>query len=993
LSELPTGTITFLLTDIEGSTRLWESDPEAMRRAIARHDDLAATVIARHAGRLVKSRGEGDSLFAVFARATDAVASACALQQAFAAELWPGEQSLRVRMALHTGEADLREADYYGPVVNRCARLRAVAHGGQVLLSIATAEITRDSLPVGASLLDIGEQRLRDLTSPLHVFQLVHPDLPADFPALRSLDRLPNNLPLQWSSFIGREKEIAAVKQQLESTCLLTLVGPGGCGKTRLALQVAADLLEEFPDGVWLVELALLSDPALIPQAVASALDVREEPGRPLMQTLVDHIKTKHLLLILDNCEHVLTACAQLADALLRVCPHVRLLATSRERLGMSGETTFPVPSLSRPDPKRLPGGNGDLVASLSQYEAVRLFIERAVAVQPAFRVTRDNAQALVQVCHRLDGLPLAIELAAARVRALAVEQIDRHMDDRFRLLTGGSRTALPRQQTLRALIDWSYDLLSELERELFHRIAVFVGGFTLEAAESVCGADAGVGHWVLGVGKEPHGHQEQEGDQGVQHISTAPNAYEILDLLTSLVDKSLLVVEAKEGSVRYHLLETLRQYALEKLEASGRLEALRGCHRAYFLRLAEEAERKLYGVDSDKWLERLEAEHDNLRAALAWRPAEETDPDAGLRLASAIWYFWHVRGYFSEGRKWLAEKLADGAAGNKWRARALHGAGVLARNQGDFATARALAEESLAVKREMGDRQGIAASLNTLAVLALAQGDYAAAQRSYGESLQIERGLGNRQGITASLFGLGNVALEQGDYATARAHYEESLKMKRELGDRRGIAYAQASLGKVALCQADYTAARTLLEESLALRRYLGDKRGTANSLHELGKVAAFCAQFAEADALLTESMAIKRELGDKQGLATSLHSHGLVALERGEHEAARALFAESLHICQELENRRGITYALEAFAALAALQEQAVRAARLYGAAEALREMIGAPLPVNEREEHAHRVERVRAALDAAAFDAAWAEGRTMTITQAAKDAMQEN
>ena len=979
MSELPTGTVTFLLTDIEGSTTLWEQYPEAMPQALARHDALAAATVRQHGGVLVKSRGEGDSLFAVFARTTDAVTAACALQRALLAESWPAQTPLRVRMALHTGEADLRDGDYYGPAVNRCARLRAVAHGGQILLSAATAELVRDSLPEGAGLLDMGEQRLRDLTHSVHVFQLLHPALPSHFPSLKSLDALPNNLPRQLTSFIGWEKEMQEVRRLLASTCLLTLTGPGGGGKTRLALQVGGDLLEAFSDGVWLAELALLTDAALVPQAVASALDVREEPGRLLSQTLTEHLRQKHLLLLLDNCEHVLPACAELADTLLRACPNLRILATSREGLAIAGETTYQVPSLSRPDPRRLPANGGDLVASLSQYEAIRLFIERALATMPSFAVTHHNAPAVAQVCHQLDGIPLAIELAAARVKALPAEQIAERLDDRFRLLTGGSRTALPRQQTLRALIDWSYDLLSAQERALFHRIAVFVGGFTLEAAEQVIGdRELGTGEGQEGVARQSDAKQAEEGIFPV-------TSDEVLDLLSGLVDKSLLVAEDQGGRARYHLLETLRQYAREKLQQSGLLEPVQQRHFAYFLQLAEEAERKLRGSEQAWWLERLETEHDNLRAALAWHAASEADPEAGLHFASALWWFWHVRGHFTEGREWLASTLAAVPTPTTLRARALQAAGALARNQGDYATARALSEESLAIKRELGDKQGIAASLNNLATLALSQGDFAAAGPFYAESLEIERELGNRQGITATLIGLANVALEQGDYTAARNLYEESLAIKRQLDDKRGIAASLAGLGNVAACLADYTTARTHHEESLALRQHLGDKRGVANSLQNLGSVASLCGDYAEAEALFQESLAIRRELGDKQGMAAALYGRGMIALERGDYAAAETLLKECLAIYQELGNKRGFAYALKSFAYLASAQEQMTRAALLFGAAEARRESIGAPLPPNERERYDRSVAAVRDTLDAAAFKAALDQGHSLTTEQA--------
>src|SRR5579884_2058809 len=552
---LPSGTVTFLFTDIEGSTKLWEECPEAMRQALARHDALAASIIEQHEGLLVKSRGEGDSLFCVFARATDAVAAACALQQAFVSEPWPAEAPLRVRMALHTGEADLREGDYYGSAVNRCARLRAIGHGGQVLLSQAA----RDLLPPDAPLMDKGSHRLKDLQQPEHVFQLAAPDLPSEFPPLRSLRN--TNLPVQTTSFIGREQEMAQLKRLFSSTRLLTLTGIGGCGKTRLALQVAADLLEDYPDGAWLVELAALSEGSPVPQSVASALGLREEPGRSLTQTLIDYLQSRSLLLILDNCEHLVAACASLAETLLRSSPNVKLLATSREALNVPGETTYRVPSLLPPDPERLPSEEKDLAAALMDYDAVRLFVERACSHRSEFALTRQNGPAVAEICHQLDGIPLAIELAAARIRAMAVEKIAERLDDRFRLLTGGARTVLPRQQTLRALIDWSYDLLDARERTLLQRLGVFAGGWSLDSAEAVCADRPGEGDLEAGF-----------------------EEWEVLDLLQSLVDKSLVLYEEREAEGRYRLFESVRHYALGKLSAAGDAERVRDRHADHFL-------------------------------------------------------------------------------------------------------------------------------------------------------------------------------------------------------------------------------------------------------------------------------------------------------------------------------------------------------------------------------------------------------------------------
>jgi len=906
-SLLPTGTVTFLFTDIEGSARLWEQDPERMRPALGRHDALARTAIEGHRGSVVKMIGDG--VHAAFADPLDALRATLQLQQALADPEATGGVPLRVRCGVHLGVAEHRDNDFFGTAVNRAARLMAAAHGGQVIVSQAVVDRVADRLPQAVTLRDLGSVRLRDLASPERVYQVVHPRLRQDFPALRSLMATPNNLAQQVTSFVGRERELADVKKLLANTRLATLLGAGGLGKTRLSLHVAVEVLDDYPDGVWLVELAPLADGRLLAQAVASVLGVKEEAGRPVQETLLKFVQDRQLLLVLDNCEHLLPACAELVKQLLQAGPRVKILATSREPLHVAGETTYPVPSLSVPEPRlRLAH------TALTQYEAIRLFVDRAKAAQPAFALTAQNASTVADICRHLDGIPLALELAAVRVRALSVEAIAARLSDRFRLLTGGDRTALPRQQTLRACIDWSYDLLTDPERALLRRLAVFAGGWTPEAAEAV-GADR----------------------------EATPN--NVLNLLTQLLEKSLVVMDA-EGR-RYRLLETVRQYAQDRLHESGDGEAARERHRDYFLALAEEAEPKLKGAQQAEWLQRLEEEHDNLRAGLSWSLAE-AGSGAGLRLCGALGWFWETRGHFAEGREWCVRVLgkARGEERTQERANVLNAAGNLARSQSDYRAARALHEECLAIRRQLGDRIGTAASLNNLGILTYLQGDYPAARALYEESLAIRRELGDRGSMATSLNNLGNVAIGRSDYPTARALHEESLAIRRELGDPGGIALSLLNLGDVAFQQGDY---------------------GFARALHE-------------------ESLTIMRELGDRSGTATSLTNLGNVARDRGDFPAAWALHQEGLVIWRKLGDRRGIAFALEGLALAVAALGNSLRAARIWGAAERLREEIGSPLPPNERPHYDRHVAQARGALgDDAAFDRAWQVGRDLTLEQA--------
>jgi predicted ATPase/class 3 adenylate cyclase len=613
-ADLPVGTVTFMLTDVEGSTLLWESVPRAMGAAIRRHYELLDAAIALHGGVRPQEQGEGDSVVAVFACASDALAAALDIQRACYWERWPEGASLTLRVALHTAEAQLRnESNYFGQAVNRCARLRAIAHGGQVILSKTTRDLVLDRFPDGAELVDLGLHRLRDLGRPEHVFELRHPDVPLKFPPLRSLGTLSNNLPAELTSFVGRSAELAEVGELLGQVRLLTLTGAGGCGKTRLALQAAAAAMHGQLDSVWWVELAGLDGGTLVPAAVIGAIGVRELPGQGPLGTLVAYLRARRALLILDNCEHLLAACAELTDALLRACPSLTVLATSRAPLGLPGETAWRVPSMSLPaDVQREP------VEVLRESDAVRLFLDRARQLRPDFDITEANAAAIAQVCTELDGIPLAIELAAARMRMLAPQQIAHRLGDRFHLLTGGSRTAMPRQHTLQASIDWSYELLSEGERALLRRLSVFTGGWTLDAAEQLCGGE------------------------GVDHDA-------VLNLLSGLVDQSLVTTAEHGAEVRYGLLETVRQYAAARLAEAGEVDAVGERHLAYYVGLAERAEPAVLRAGRDSpVLQRLATELPNLRAAL--ERAVAVDPDAALKrfdlllaLGDAQWWAGNV--------------------------------------------------------------------------------------------------------------------------------------------------------------------------------------------------------------------------------------------------------------------------------------------------------------------------------------------------------------
>jgi predicted ATPase/class 3 adenylate cyclase len=783
----PSAVTTYLFTDIEGSTGHWEREPQRMQAALAQHDAIAHACVTADGGTVVKTTGDG--IHAVFADPLGAVRAAVALQLALADAGATGGIALRVRCGLHAGVDARRDNDYYGNAVNRAARVMSAAHGGQILVSQAVAALVAGRLPKDIALLDLGQVHLRGLAQPEQVCQVVHPSLQRQFPALRSLAETPNNLPQQLTSFVARERERTEVARQLGETRLLTLLGGGGFGKTRLSLQVAADVLDGYPDGVWLVELAPVGDPRLVPQAVATALGVKEVPGFPVQDALRKFARERRFLLVLDNCEHVVHACAELARQLLEAASGVTILASSREPLNIRGERTYPLAPLTAPAPA--PALRADAIA---EFSAVQLFAERAAAAQPSFHVTDDNARAVAEICHQLDGIPLALELAAARLRSMPVERIAERLSDRFRLLTSGDRTALPRQQTLRALIDWSYDLLDERERMLFRRLAVFAGGFTLDAAEKV-GADGDVGY------------------------------ADVLDLLARLVDKSLVTLDA--AGERYRMLETVRQYADERLGKSGEMPATKTRHLMFFLALAEKARPELVGPNQREWLATLDAERENIIAAHAWCDHADDGGQLGLRLVLVVRTYCLNRGLLAMGLGATVEALArPGAqARNIARCRGLFQLGQIELVMGHYAEALAPLEESLSIAREIGDRGRVAAVLQPLGMALVALGNTVKAGACLEEALLLARELGDRREIAAALTALAQLYRLRGEMESTEPLYDEVLALSRELGDRASIAIGLLNLAIVAINRGAAGRAGEMLREAIAIALEVGSR------------------------------------------------------------------------------------------------------------------------------------------------------------------------
>ena len=1002
VSELVlTGTVTLLLADVEESTRLWDTRPEQMTTAFANLDRALSTLVDAHHGVRPIEQGEGDNFVIAFGRASDAVACALELQRM---PLDP----IRLRIGVHTGEVQLRdEANYIGPTINRTARLRDLAHGGQTVLSSTTSDLVCDRLPAEAWLTDLGSHLVRDLPRPERVIQLCHPELRNEFPPLRtSKTARSHNLPAQLTSFVGRQTEMAEVGQSVMDNRLVTLTGAGGAGKTRLAVEVAAQLVTDFEDGVWYIDLASITDPVVVTVTVAHTLGLPDQPGRSTMDTLLRFISDRHMLLLLDNCEHLLDSCGELAVALLGGCPRLNVLTTSREPIGIAGEVTWRVPSLALED------------------EAIDLFTDRAQRARPTFRVTGDDAGLVAEICRRLDGMPLAIELAAARVRALSLAQIVESLHDRFRLLTGGARTAVRRQQTLRASVDWSHALLTDPERTLFRRLGVFLGGFDLHAAQAVGASDA----------------VEQ---------------YQIMDQLSLLVDKSLVVAEDISGRMRYRLLETVRQYALEKLGESGEADAVRDRHRDHYTDRTGDLASLMRGGD-ERLMDWADEEIDNLRAAFAWS-RENTDLEKALRLASALQPFWIARARFREGLAWFDAAVTDepgpgvatvwvravahqsdlevwvSAPASLDRARAavsiarqldnpsliataLTACGALTafdpktsriyfdeatdlaqacddrhtlcdirRLQamasgfwGDPVGARAAAEECRDLADALGDRFTSWNSRMWLGIAVYMLGDLDEAGRVFLPLAEEGAATGDPSMTFFGNIGLARVHTYQGRPGPARACGETAMAAATAMGGfNEDVTYVV--LANAAVAGGDGLAAREASEASW--RHTVPQRAVFIRSLNPMPEALLACGELVAARRWADDTVAMVP--GWHKMVALMARAH--IALAQGEPEQAERDAHDALVIAAHTHGYLRLPDIVECLARLAAGDGNNQNAARLFGAADAVRQRIGVARFAVYQAGYDAAITSIRDALGEGAFDAAWAEGAALSIEEA--------
>jgi len=923
---LPSGTVTFLFTDIEGSTKLAQEYPDEMPSLLARHNEILSHTCEQSEGFVF--RIVGDAYCVAFQNADHAVRAALDAQRLLNEEAW-SPAPIKVRMGIHTGPAQLEGGSEYSGYTTLALvnRIMSAGHGGQILLSQTARDLISNDLLQNVQLVDKGEHFLKDVFQRQHLYQLGVTGLPSEFPPLDTQKTINHNLPVKLTSFIGRERELEEIRTRLEDARLLTLIGPGGTGKTRLSIQLGGEQLSTFPDGVWMVELAPISDAALIPQTIASVFGLRESPDRPLIEIVTDYLRAKRSLLILDNCEHLIAACAMIAETLIQSCRNLKILASSREALGISGELTYRVPSLHLPDQAQ------STREAVQEYESVQLFVDRATVASPKFQLTDTNAFSVAQICRRLDGIPLALELAAARTKVLSVEQIAERLDDRFRLLTGGSRTALPRQQTLRALIDWSYELLSDTERALFRRLAVFVGGWTLEAAEAVCSRN------------------------GVDE-------YEVLDLLAQLVDKSLIYTDERDEVVRYHRLETIRQYAREKLLDSEEAVPVRNRHLDYYVKWAALGDVDYKNPLQEDAIRKLIVEYDNIRAALSW--AVETQLEKGMFLISSASITWPLvmHGKITEARDWFElilselesqsplerEKIRDLP---KLRARVLNRYSQVLMNMGNHEASRSAVEESIKIAREYNDRRTLGEALGSLGHCALYAGDPEAALKAAEEGIQVCEDEEFLMGLVWANDAMAHIYNLEGNKAEVRKYRGRIAEILQKEGIPVDAVDTEIDHALEAISRQDFDGAVKHMDAAVEIMVDHNDSYRLTFTQSEF--------------------------------------AHALRA--QGANEYALSYYRRTIQMWQDWGHRGAIAHQLECFAYIAVAREQFVRAARLFSAAETLREEINAVRTPAEQKEFEEAKSRLQAEMDEFEFKKAWEDARLMTMEGAIEFALEEH
>ncbi len=867
MTEAPTGNVTFLFTDIEGSTMLAQNFPESISAALGKHSSILKDTIESHNGFIFKTIG--DAFCSAFKDSANAINAALDIQMNIQNEKWEGAV-IKVRIGIHSGQAEWGNSNYTGYLTLAGAnRIMSSAFGGQIVISDTTYNLAKEIFYNSKyTLKDLGVRRLKDLIQPVRLYQLTSTGLKEDFPPINTLDARPNNLPVQLTNFIGRENEIREIKNLLSSSRLLTLTGPGGTGKTRLSTKIGSEMIDDFENGVWFLELDSLTDTQFIAKRIITMFRLTVDRDKKDTDVLINYLREKELLLIFDNCEHLIEGCAKISDELLRYCPKLKIIASSREQLHVAGEIVFAVPSLSMPE------SISDVSASqLSNYESARLFIDRAISVNPNFQITNDNAHVLAQLCYDLDGIPLAIELAASRIKVLTIEKILERLSDRFKLLTGGKRTSLPRQQTLKATMDWSYELLSENEKRLWQRLSLFKGGWTLEAAEAVCS------------------------DESLDE-------YEVLDLLNQLVNKSLVRVYQSESGARYAMLETIRQYGNEKFSSDEEKNDVRRKQFDFFYSMIKDSEEMLSGAGQRIWIKRIKDDYENIRQCLKF--AIESFPDDAVHFCLELGKYWEVQSYFSEGFDYL-DNAVKNAKNLKSReeGKAEYWKGYFKMQQGNYPAAKEHFTHSLEFFKNLNDKYLEAKVLLGFGTTSMYEVDFENMHLYSGKSLEISRELKNKSLIARNLQVIASGLLQEAKYDEARKMFEECLELFRELEDFVSQAKIIGNIGLLEYCIYNYEKAIQPLEESLKIRIELNDRQGISIALNNLGAAKYMMKNLEEAQVELEESLRICRELGDKRTYVTPLSTLGLICYDRKNFNESMKIFKEVVHISSEIGDK----------------------------------------------------------------------------------------